>query len=175
MKLTLLRHGQTDWNVQRRMQGRKDVPLNSTGIKQILEIGEFFSTQLNYRFDRMIASPLLRTQQTAALCSEILRLPAELRDEFQERSFGDLEGQTIDEIRQCYQIEDVEEMAEGCYGVESLDSFRERLQQGLRYLEAAYPSDRILLITHGSVIKAIAGFYGIETCILKNGTYIELK
>lgn len=175
MKLTLLRHGQTDWNVQRRMQGRKDVPLNSAGIKQIQEISELFLTQLNFRFDRMIASPMLRTQQSAALCSEILQLPAELRDEFQERSFGELEGQTIDEIRQRYQIEDVEEMAEGCYGAESLDVFRERLQQGLRDLEAAYPGDRILLVTHGSVIKAIAGFYGIEIGILKNGTYIELK
>ena len=55
----LIRHGQTDWNIQKRMQGHADIPMNETGIQQINDLAEKIVKE-GIRFDRLIASPLKR-------------------------------------------------------------------------------------------------------------------
>ncbi|WP_134704047.1 histidine phosphatase family protein [Ammoniphilus sp. YIM 78166] len=174
MKLILLRHGETDWNLEKRIQGTQNVALNELGKKQIEEIREHFFNDYEKTIHRMIASPLRRTVESALICNQRLNLPLEFREEFQERSFGILEGQTVEEIRQSYQIEDVEEVKDARHGIESMDSLSLRLEKGLRNLRETYPQDRILLITHGSIIKEIARHYGKKIGIVKNGTYLEL-
>lgn len=174
MKLVLLRHGETDWNLEKRIQGTQNVPLNERGKMQMKEISEHFFNEYEKTFHRIIVSPLRRTVESALILNERLRLPLEFREEFQERSFGILEGQTVEEIRQRYQIEDVEEVHEARHGIESMDTLSLRLEKGLRYLRETYSQDRIVLVTHGSIIKEIARQYGHQIGIVKNGTYLEL-
>lgn len=174
MKLILLRHGETEWNLEKRIQGTQNVPLNESGRKQMEEIGEILFSQYKKPFDRMVVSPLQRTVESAHICNARLKLPIELREEFQERSFGILEGQTLEEIKQGYDIHDVEEVQDARHGIESMDSLRWRLEKGLGYLYKTYPQDQILLVTHGSIIKEIARQYGLKIGIIKNGTYLEL-
>ena len=84
----IVRHGQTDWNKQKVMQGQIDVPLNETGKEQARELGEKLKDIV---FDHIFCSPLLRTRQTL----ENLKLKSNTRiiydDRLKERNYGEFE------------------------------------------------------------------------------------
>ena len=150
MKIHLLRHGQTDWNLEGRVQGQTDVPLNQTGKQQIVR----FSTRVEYPYSLVITSPLRRAVQSAELCSVWLGLPLVKESLFAERDFGMFEGLRKDEVYEQFQIADIE-ILDKFPGVESMSSFRGRLDAGLRKLTKQYSEERILLVTHGSVIRLL--------------------
>ena len=107
--LFVLRHGQTDWNRQKRLQGRKDIPLNETGRKQAYENGRILRSLLAREnivpSDVCIkASPLIRAMQTAQIVCREAGLPGKILpvDGLKEQSFGLLEGMTHDQIREKY-------------------------------------------------------------------------
>jgi len=101
-----IRHGQTDWNAEGRMQGRKDIPLNATGrsqaldngrrLKAFLEAGNLRPSDLDF-----VASPLGRTRQTMELVRTELAVPhSDYRQDprLVELTFGDWEGHTLEEL-----------------------------------------------------------------------------
>ncbi|MBO9667600.1 MAG: histidine phosphatase family protein [Bdellovibrio sp.] len=91
----LFRHGQTDWNLNRRMQGHTDIPLNEEGRKQAQTLQDFFSKN---PVDLMVSSDLTRAQQTATIANEILKAPTFSSSQFREVYLGDIEGMTQEEI-----------------------------------------------------------------------------
>ena len=91
----VLRHGQTDWNLEARLQGSTDIPLNDTGRKQARRAGEVLMAQ---GIDRIIVSPLSRAMETARLVGETLKLDPVVDPRLTERNFGQFEGMTIDEV-----------------------------------------------------------------------------
>ncbi|MDB6145869.1 MAG: phosphoglycerate mutase [Pseudomonas sp.] len=102
--LYLIRHGETDWNAQKRLQGRKDIPLNALGRRQAAEAGLCLrwllgkASQLDF-----VASPLLRTRETMSILRQCMGLPAEdyRHDErLMEIDFGDWEGLTWPQIQE---------------------------------------------------------------------------
>ncbi len=93
----VLRHGQTDWNVELRLQGSTDIPLNDTGRIQARRAAEVLSGQ---GLTRIIASPLSRALETATIVGERLGLTPVIDDRLIERNFGQFEGMTIDEVHQ---------------------------------------------------------------------------
>lgn len=95
----LLRHGEIDTTVPRRFLGRTDLPLNNTGIRQALNLGEQLRS---IPFTRVIASPLQRAVQTAALVSGRPNVSVERIDGLTEINLGDWEGRTVAEIEQCF-------------------------------------------------------------------------
>ncbi|GGB51645.1 phosphoglycerate mutase [Roseibium aquae] len=104
--MIFIRHGQTDWNAEGRMQGRKDIPLNATGIDQAIGNGRRLAAFLQREglsvgdFD-FVASPLDRTRQTMALVRAQLQLPEDgyrLDPRLLEITFGDWEGHTLEEL-----------------------------------------------------------------------------
>ena len=102
LTLYFVRHGQTDWNVLGRLQGRVDKPLNDTGKEQAAHNGRALARELGraegYDF---IASPMQRTCQTMKIIREQMQLPPDdylTEDRLKELSFGDWEGLTLDEI-----------------------------------------------------------------------------
>lgn len=100
--LYIVRHGQTDWNAERRLQGQQDIPLNATGKLQAAGNGRALSRLIGPadRFDH-VASPLTRTRQTMELIlSAMGRDPSGYRTDTRlvEICFGDWEGRTIEEI-----------------------------------------------------------------------------
>ncbi len=84
-----LRHGQTDWNVDRRGQGQTDIPLNDTGVAQAHEAKDLLK---GCGIKTIISSPLSRARKTAEIVNEHYNLPIQFIDELQEASFGVCEG-----------------------------------------------------------------------------------
>ncbi|MGN6425086.1 MAG: histidine phosphatase family protein [Asticcacaulis sp.] len=92
----VLRHGQTDWNAQARLQGSTDIPLNDTGREQARIAAGFMADE---GITRIIASPLSRALETAQIVGARIGIAPELDPRLTERNFGLFEGMTIDEVR----------------------------------------------------------------------------
>jgi len=89
MILYVTRHGETDANALRQIQGRRDIPLNATGIAQAEELKTRLKT---VRFDRIYTSPLSRARKTAEIVNSDRQVPLIVDDRLIEMSYGDLEG-----------------------------------------------------------------------------------
>ena len=94
-RLCLIRHGETDWNAQLRIQGHRDLPLNANGEAQAQALAKALAGE---RFDAIFCSDLLRARETAAPLSRVSGLAVQIEPALRERNFGCCEGMTIDEI-----------------------------------------------------------------------------
>ena len=172
MKLIFLRHGQTDWNVERRIQGCQDTELNQTGREQIKRIA--VETKEPWQVSRIISSPLARARQSADIFSSVHQVPVSVSPFFRERHFGFLEGQSIEDIERKYLI-DCEEIPDSRFGMEPLDQVKVRVIKGINILKETHQKQTLLIITHGSIIKLLGNLYGYDMGIIANGGYIELE
>ena len=94
-----LRHGQTDWNAQGRIQGHTDVPLNATGVAQAqAAAGRLAGRGIGW----IVSSPLARARATADFVAARLGLPVHLDDDLKERRFGALERMIADEVKRAH-------------------------------------------------------------------------
>jgi uncharacterized phosphatase len=144
--LYLVRHGETDWNRQRRIQGRTDIPLNDTGREQARLTGMLLTRR---PIDRVVASPLGRARETAEIIARELGLgePA-LRDALVERDYGAAEGLSYREIDARY--------PEGTPvpGRESREEVAARIVPDLVRLAADHPGESIVVVSHGGAIRS---------------------
>ena len=88
--LYLMRHGQTDWNIVHKLQGRTDIPLNEKGRQMAKEACQKYQ---DINIDKCFCSPLQRARETAELMLEGRNISIELDDRLQEMSFGNFEGE----------------------------------------------------------------------------------
>ncbi|KAB7666800.1 histidine phosphatase family protein [Bacillus sp. B1-b2] len=153
-KICLIRHGETDWNSQGRIQGKTDIPLNETGKEQAERCRDFLLKDTQW--DVIITSPLKRAKQTAAIINEALQLPVIEMEEFMERSFGDAEGKTREERERLYPDFNYPNQ-------ESREALIERINYGLKQILQQYPSKKVLLVAHGAVIHTLLSFISEET------------
>lgn len=144
--LGLLRHGQTDWNIDLRLQGSSDIPLNETGRNQAAVAGATFSRE---DWDVIIASPLSRARDTAQIVAQQLNMPVVIVPELVERSFGVAEGYSHSEWRKMY------EANEHIEGLESLEDLRSRCELLLQLIATEYDGLRVLAISHGALIRKV--------------------
>jgi len=107
-KIHIFRHGQTDWNLIRRMQGHTDIPLNEEGRKQAQALQQYFKEN---PVDLFVSSDLSRAQETAAIANAHLKQPLLLYPGFREVSLGILEGMTQEEVRRQFGDESWEKWA----------------------------------------------------------------
>ncbi|MDL4840495.1 histidine phosphatase family protein [Aquibacillus rhizosphaerae] len=143
--ICLIRHGETEWNHLGKIQGKTDIPLNETGKKQAKACRDHLEGS---DWDLIISSPLQRAKQTAEIINEKLNLPLIEMEIFQERSFGDAEGLTLQVRQELY--------PNGEYpGMESKVSLTDRVMNGMEEVIATYPNQKILLVAHGAVINEI--------------------
>ena len=91
----IFRHGETDWNKDRRLQGHTDIPLNSTGQSQALGVRDFF---LAHPIDAMLTSDLKRARETAEIALGNLNIPLIVEARLRETNLGDAEGLTQTEV-----------------------------------------------------------------------------
>lgn len=195
LRILVMRHGETDWNRVKRVQGTRDIPLNDRGRAQVRAAAQRLAHSGDYQISQIMTSPLGRAKESALICQEVLRVPLIEQAEWRERSFGRLEGMTTDEIQQIYQVDDFEEINEitpmedpfarflhrqpmGPFPVESIEEITHRITRGLhRIVEQAstrgWEGD-ILLVTHGSMIKRLARMGGLESGIIPNAEFMEL-
>lgn len=163
--LVLLRHGETDWNRERRIQGQLDVPLNDEGRRQAAAAAARLSSDagrwgLSPEPGRpaasLVSSDLLRCRQTAAPIAASLGLECGHDPRLRERAFGVFEGQTYPEIRgedaarfDRWQARDPDFRVDGA---ESLRSFAQRVEAVLLDLAEAHRGRTLVLVTHGGVL-----------------------
>lgn len=156
--ICLIRHGETAWNAAGKLQGTTDIPLNNRGIKQAEACGAYLAAS---EYDVLISSPLQRAKQTAEIINEQLDLPLHVMDDFKERSFGDGEGMTYDKRRTVY--------PEKHYPNQEMKAdFHQRIMTGLQEVSQRYPNQRVLLVAHGAVIKAILRTFSDNEHLLEN-------
>ncbi|WP_456274634.1 histidine phosphatase family protein [Bacillus sp. AK031] len=144
-KVCIVRHGQTDWNKERRLQGSTDIELNETGKQQAREARDFLN---GGGWDAIITSPLKRAKRTAEIINEGLQLPLVEMKEFAERHFGESEGMLIEESRNKYPNG-------GSPGQETRDDVIERVLSGIEHIQRKYPGGNVLLVAHGAVISIL--------------------
>ena len=97
MRLLLVRHGQTEWNVTNRAQGHIDIELDATGHQQARALAPFLA---QFEIQRVLSSDLKRCQQTIAPFLQKSPLEVQLREDLRERTFGEMEGQIYTELHQ---------------------------------------------------------------------------
>lgn len=98
----LLRHGETEWNTKKRIQGFNNSPLTAKGISQTKE---WARTLQQWEWDQIYASDLGRVKQTAAILNQSLQLPTFFDKRLREQNWGDWEGLTIPVIKKDYKEE----------------------------------------------------------------------
>ena len=141
----LVRHGQTDWNAQRRLQGSSDIPLNDVGRGQARDAVAALS---GYEWDVIVSSPLSRAAETADLIAAGLGLRVARRvPELTERSFGPAEGLQAGPELEALRIPG------GFRGAESDDEAAARGVAALEVLAEEFSGRRVLVIAHGTLIR----------------------
>jgi len=146
-ELFLVRHGETDWNRERRVQGRSDVPLNDRGRAQARAAGKLLASR---RWDAVLTSPLSRASETAALIAQELGLGApELIEAAIERDYGDAEGldfRTLDEQWPGRQR---------APGGETRDQVAARFLPALLDIAGRRPGQSLVIVSHGGTIRSV--------------------
>jgi probable phosphoglycerate mutase len=144
--LSLVRHGETDWNAQRRIQGSTDIPLNDTGRRQAAEAAELLARR---PFDAVVASPLARAAETGAIIADRLGLDVPTTyPGLAERSYGEAEGLTDDEVSARYPHDDIP-------GRESRSALLARVTETLGEIAVRFDGGVVVVATHGAVIRSV--------------------
>ena len=157
-QLTIVRHGQTDYNKEGRYQGSIDIPLNDTGRAQAFETAIYLQHR---NFDHIVASPLLRAWETGTIIAEHRGMAITASPIFVERNMGQFEGLTRSQIEQNFpgfeQHKALYQVFSGPPDGESLLEISMRVQRGLDELKDAYAGKDVLLVCHGMISKVIHG------------------
>jgi len=143
----LVRHGETDWNRERRIQGSTDIPLNETGRDQARATGALLASR---RWNAIVASPLSRARETAQLIAAEAGLgEPELEPRLAERDYGAAEGLTGPEIDALYPD------GADVPGREEREAVAQRAVAALHDLAARHPGEAVIVVAHGGVIRSV--------------------
>ncbi|MGG1962595.1 histidine phosphatase family protein [Bacillus pumilus] len=156
--ICLVRHGETDWNAAKRIQGRTDIPLNDTGKWQAEQTGLYLK---DAHWDVVISSPLTRAKETAHLILKHVDVPLVLMDDFIERDYGDAEGMSFEERQKLFPNKQYPNM-------EPLETIQDRMVEGIEKVRAAYPNQQVLIVAHGAAIHALLTTLADEHLCLEN-------
>lgn len=150
MNLYVIRHGQTEWNVFKKMQGSTDIPLNEKGIEQAYITKKELK---NIHIDKVFCSPLKRARKTAEIVSDEKDLKIIIADELAERCYGEFEGTTKSsfDYNEFWSYNKNKKYAKA----ENVQIFFDRVYKFMDKLKEKYSDKNILIVTHAGVIKAI--------------------
>ena len=164
MKIYLIRHGQTDWNLEGRFQGREDIALNENGIKQAYDCGKALKGE---KFKAVITSPLIRAKKTAEIIAKSINVNQIIVEEaITERDFKKVSGMTPKEREAFYASGEKDDK-------EPWEILSTRMMSSIKkYAEQFYDHD-IVMISHGASINAVLsvlsnGETGTGKILLKN-------
>jgi broad specificity phosphatase PhoE len=153
--LLLVRHGETDWNADGRLQGHTDRPLSDYGRRQAQRLAEELEGE---QLEAIYSSDLSRARETAEIVGERLALPVELDPDLREKDWGNWEG-----------LNAVERDRVEFVG-ESTEAHQERMLGALRRIAERHPGDRrVLVFTHGGSIRRVqAAAMGMALPVVEN-------
>lgn len=172
MRIALVRHGQTDWNFDGRMQGSRNIPLNDTGRQQARDAAERFRSE-GLLWDAVIGSSLDRAAETARIMADVLEVPMlGTRDSLVERDYGELEGMPVLEARARFSFNG--DLVGP--GVESLPELVARATAAIDVIATEHPVGALLVATHGTFIRSFAdALAGFETPRISNGDGVHIE
>lgn len=156
LRLTLVRHGETAWNMDRRIQGQLDLPLNETGVQQALAAAGRFRPGM---IDVLYSSDLVRAASTAEPIARAAGVPVQPDQCWRERHFGEFQGwryqQIADEQPAVFARMEARDPEQDLSGGESLNRFMARVKAGLDALVARHRGQRVVIVSHGGVLDCI--------------------
>lgn len=157
----LIRHGETNWNVEGRIQGQKDVPLNDNGIQQARKAGNLLKKK-GIRIRQIISSDLLRSRETARIIHDELKVPEPIRynHDLAERSMGVLEGRLSIELGSNADLTN-QSPPQG-------ESFREFQNRTVKGIDESVHEEGTLIVTHGGVFGAFMEAIGHKNIFIRN-------
>jgi probable phosphoglycerate mutase len=180
LRLLVVRHGQTDFNAQRRYQGATDVALNAAGVRQAEALAQRLRADA---IDAIVSSPLQRALQTARIIAQAVSRDVQVIEHFRERSVGVYEGLTSEEVHARYPDlwgqHVTRQMNQTPPGGETILEVGCRVLKGLDILKQGHSNETVLLVAHAFVARVIYGiinrvsdeqFYGYR---LENGEIAE--
>jgi len=154
MTICVVRHGETDWNKEKRFQGREDVHLNEQGFAQARKTAEWLAQG---EWGAVVSSPLTRAKQTAQVIAERLALPCvDIAELLIERDVGAAGGLS--------QAEREARFPDGCDAcMEPWEDLQRRGQAALLACARAYEGKDVIVVSHGFLIAAVlSAFLGAE-------------
>lgn len=144
----LVRHGQTDWNLTKKIQGQKDISLNETGREQAKLLTQNI---FDLKIDKIISSDLLRAQETAEIINEIFNKKIYLDKRLREINYGLIEGTASKDIPQ-----DVWDTFNNYPAKINAESMTEVFNRVKSFFESLSDLDEdILIVTHGGVFRMV--------------------
>ena len=149
MKVTLVRHAETEQNFLRIMQGRSNPLLNDTGRRQVLRLKNKLS---DLKYDLCFTSPLIRSFETALVLVGD-RVEIQRDDRIIERDLGELEGRSKDEYN-AFKFWNYDKNCSD-YGVEPVQDLLKRCENFLNELKEKYPDKSIMIVTHSGPYRAL--------------------
>jgi 2,3-bisphosphoglycerate-dependent phosphoglycerate mutase len=156
-RLIAVRHGETAWNVEARLQGQLDIPLNERGLEQARRTAHWLAEDC---LDVVVSSDLARAQATAQAIASFNRVPLELDPGLRERSFGGFQGMTHSEVAERWSELSARwksrdpEFAPGGDG-ESLTAFYERCIAATLRIAERHAGRTVVLVAHGGVMDCL--------------------
>jgi probable phosphoglycerate mutase len=151
--ICLVRHGETQWNADRRIQGQLDPPLNETGVAQSITTARALA---NETFAAIHSSDLQRAHRTAELIAQHHPAPVSVREDLRERRYGKFQGLTLTEIEKRFPREfkhfQQRHLDEDFDGGESLRQFHQRVAAALNAVANQQRGQRVLVVAHGGVL-----------------------
>lgn len=154
----LIRHGETDWNRERRFQGQTDIAMNATGHAQASANGALLaSLQSDWDGWRFVSSPLGRTRQTMELLRQSMGLPADdysLEPRIIELTFGDWEGHTLSELERSIPDEVAKRQDfKWTYRQPNGESYEDGLTRVSAFFDEL--DSPAVIVTHGGIVRIV--------------------
>ena len=160
MEILLIRHGETAWNRERRMQGHIDIPLNDEGQRQARALGAALAAE---RPDAIWSSDLQRARQTAQAIADYHDLSVQVSESLRERCYGAFEGMTYQEIGERYAEAMKQWKARNLHArfpsgereAETLHEFHHRCIAAVNAIAHQYQDGKIVIVAHGGVLDCL--------------------
>lgn len=154
-RFCLVRHGETDWNAERRLQGHTDIDLNARGFAQAEQMARAIK-RINLAFDVLFTSDLQRAAKTAKAIEQLFSTSAITNAGLRERHLGALQGLTTDEAPQLepdlWRSHLSRNVTEELRGGESIQQFADRINTALEKIRKQYLGKTVLLVSHGGAL-----------------------
>jgi len=155
-EIILIRHGETEWNSQQRMQGHSNSDLSSVGQAQIQALGQWMK---NLPFDLIYSSDSLRAKQTAESITQFSGHELQIDQRLREKNLGVFEGLTSEEARERHpEVFRLFKTAGSKYVIdegESTQQLQDRALEIVNEIRIKHPEERVLLVTHGGFIRVV--------------------
>jgi len=155
-RLCLVRHGQTDWNLEGRYHGQIDVPLNEYGR---IQAGVLAKKLQGQSIAAIYSSDLQRAKETAAIISAAIHLPVRHEPRLREINQGEWEGQLVDVIKARYtelwQQRTLDPANVRAPGGETLGEVAERVIRAINDIVRLHPTGSVVIVSHGLALATI--------------------